>query len=85
MAHTRGPWHAYPADYHRLNDTDPLPIFVVGPNEFHTVAQVRAGNIDGDLLAQTPANAALIAAAPELLTALRTAPGRMRVTSLSRR
>jgi hypothetical protein len=49
-----------------------LPIFVVGPQEFHTVAQVRAGNTDDDLPAQTAANARLIAAAPQMLAALRT-------------
>lgn len=70
--HTPGPWHAYPADYRREHDTDLLPIFVVGPQEFHTVAQVRAGNTDDDLPAQTAANARLIAAAPQMLAALRT-------------
>lgn len=69
--HTPGPWHAYPADYQREHAGDLLPIFVVGPREFHTVAQVRAGNEDDDLPTQTRANARLIAAAPDMLAALR--------------
>jgi hypothetical protein len=68
---TPGPWHAYRADYQRLHDDDLLPIFVVGPGQFHTVAQVRAGSDDDDLPAQTEANAWLIAAAPALLAALK--------------
>lgn len=68
--HTPGPWHAYPADY-QGGPADLHPIFVVGPSEFHTVAQVRAGNEDDDLPAQTAANARLIAAAPDLLDALK--------------
>jgi hypothetical protein len=69
MTHTPGPWYAYrAADQGR---PDEAPIFVVGPSEFHTVAKVRAGNTDGDLPKQTEANALLIAAAPELLAALK--------------
>lgn len=69
--HTPGPWHAYEADYQQSHETALLPIFVVGPGEFHTVAQVRAGCSDDDLPAQTAANARLIAAAPDLLEALK--------------
>lgn len=67
--HTPGPWLAFNADYQRPHDDALLPIFVVGPREFHTVAQVRAGSDDDGLPAQTAANAALIAAAPDLLEA----------------
>ena len=70
MAHTLGPWFAYPADYQKLYPTDLGPIFVVGPDEFHTVCQVRPGEADDDLPAQTEANARLITAAPDLLAAL---------------
>jgi len=73
MAHTPGPWFAFNADYQRLHDHALLPIFVVGPEEFHTVAQVRAGSEDDDLPAQTKDNARLIAAAPDLLAALKSA------------
>jgi hypothetical protein len=69
MTHTPGPWYAYRADYQ--GRPDEAPIFVVGPSEFHTVAKVRAGNTDDDLPKQTEANALLIAAAPELLAALK--------------
>ena len=68
MAHTPGPWFAFNADYQGRSDE--APIFVIGPQEFHTVAKVRAGCHDDDLPAQTPTNAALIAAAPDLLAAL---------------
>ena len=61
-AATPGPWHAYPADHQRAHDDDLLPIFVIGPERFHTVAQVRPGNSDDDLPAQTEPNAKLIAA-----------------------
>lgn len=71
MKHTPGPWFAFKADYRRDHAGSPLPIFVVGPQEFHTVAQVRAGNEDDDLPAQTEANARLIAAAPDLLAILK--------------
>lgn len=67
-AATAGPWHAYNADYQGRPDEG--PIFTVGPSEFHTVAQVRAGNTDDDLPTQTPANARLIASAPALRDAL---------------
>ena len=69
MAHTPGPWFAFNADYQGRSDE--APIFVIGPQEFHTVARVRAGCHDDDLPAQTPANAALIAAAPDLLAGLK--------------
>lgn len=74
--HTPGPWHYFQADYRRMHDSSLLPIFTVGPEEFHTVAEVRAGCEDDNLPAQTEANAALIAAAPKLaaeLTRLRSA------------
>lgn len=69
--HTPGPWFAFDANYQRLNEYSLLPIFTIGPQEFHTVAQVRPGNDDDDLPAQTEANARLIAAAPDLLAALK--------------
>ncbi len=71
MAHTPGPWTAFNADYQAIHEDSLLPIFVVGPREFHTVAQVRAGNDDDGLPAETAANAALIATAPDLLAALK--------------
>jgi hypothetical protein len=70
--YTRGPWHAFKADYQR-GPGDILPIFTIGPDEFHTVAQVRAGNTDDDLPAETEANATLIAAATVMLAALQAA------------
>lgn len=65
--HTPGPWFAFAADYQGTRDE--APIFVIGPEEYHTVAQVRAGNTDDKLPEQTPANAKLVAASPDLLAA----------------
>jgi len=61
--HTPGPWGVW---LHSAFDY----IIVVGPSEFHTVADVRAGNDEDELPNQTEANAHLIAAAPDLLAAL---------------
>lgn len=66
--HTPGPWRAFDAS--DMHEPHLGPVFVVGPERFHTVAEVRPGETDDDLPAQTPANARLIAAAPDLLAAL---------------
>lgn len=67
--HTKGPWSVFDVSWQARHKGE-RPIFVVGPEEFHTVAQVRAGNSDDGLPDQTPANARLIAASPMLLEAL---------------
>ena len=66
--HTPGPWFAFLADW--LGHEHSGPHFVVGPRMFQTVAEVRPGSDDDDLPAQTPANAWLMAAAPDLLAAV---------------
>ena len=70
--HTPGPWEIFPAHDHCPEED--CPSFVIGPKQFHTVAQVRPGNIDDGLPAETPANARLIAASPCLLEALQCWP-----------
>lgn len=70
-AHTPGPWGAYSAEHLSKGDEDPALFFTVGPRPFHTVAEVRPGNVGEGLPEQTPANARLIAAAPDLLEALK--------------
>lgn len=70
-AHTPGPWFSYPAGHLSKGDEDPALFFTVGPRPFHTVAEVRPGNVGEGLPEQTPANARLIAAAPDLLAALK--------------
>lgn len=69
--HTPGPWVAYAAEHLSKGDEDPSLFFTVGPRPFHTVAEVRPGNVGEGLPEQTPANARLIAAAPEMLVALK--------------
>lgn len=61
--HTPGPWEYF--DHPAYTN-----VFTVGPREFKTVAEVRAGNEEDGLPEQTEANARLIAAAPDLLAAL---------------
>lgn len=68
--HTKGPWKAYPAEHLAKGSEDPNLFFTIGPRQFHTVAEIRPGNPDDGLPDQTPANARLIAAAPDLLEAL---------------
>lgn len=53
---TPGPWETHA---HMGEDN----VFTVGPEQFCTIADVRAGSDDDDLPAQTPHNAAYIAAA----------------------
>ncbi len=67
-AHTPGPWHVQDGTYHPYS-----PIPVIGShrdkqNVPATIASVATRNI---LSGEAEANAALIAAAPELLAALR--------------
>lgn len=75
MSHspTPGPWNYWP---HALHDPENgEPRYVVGPREFHTVADVRPGNSEDGLPEQTEANARLIAAAQEMLEILQTTRG----------
>lgn len=70
--HTPGPWLAFAAPdlASKLENADFF--FAIGPREFHTVACVRPGNLFEGLPEQSPANARLIAAAPDLLIQLET-------------
>lgn len=70
-AFTPGPWVAVRQDFRRLDA--PEPFYTVGPSEFTTIADVRAGSDDDDLPKQVEANAHLIAASPCLLAAAITA------------
>lgn len=68
---TPGPWVAVLQNFRRLDA--PEPFYTVGPSEFTTIADVRAGSDDDDLPKQVEGNAHLIAAAPDLLDAAKDA------------
>ena len=63
---TPGPWKAF--DVSEMHDE---PRFMVGPREFCSIAEVRAGSTEAEETGDVAANARLIAAAPALYEALR--------------
>lgn len=62
---TPGPWKAF--DVSEMHDE---PRFMVGPREFCSIAEVRAGSTEAEETGDVAANARLIAAAPALYEAL---------------
>ena len=64
MSHTPGPWNEHEG-------------FIIGrfksDNEIHDICDPRCAPVDADTICEMDANARLIAAAPELLQALRCA------------
>ena len=63
---TPGPWKAF--DVSEMHDE---PRFMVGPREFCSIAEVRAGSTEAEETGDVAANARLIAAAPTQNQALK--------------
>lgn len=65
---TKGPWQT--RDVTSMVSQTGTQTIWIGPDEWTSIASVRAGSDDDDLPAQTESNASLIAAAPDLAEAL---------------
>ena len=64
-AFTPGPWKAFD-----VSEMHSEPMFMVGPREYCSIAEVRAGSTEAEETGDVAANARLIAAAPALYEAL---------------
>lgn len=74
--HTEGPWVVIDVTtmiHDKQQENNLGPVYLVGPKEFDTIAEVRAGHSDDGRPKQVKANANLIASAPELLSACKEA------------
>ena len=73
VEYTKGPWKAIDGTYY---EEERWGVYVDGPMQYH-IATIENG-APGDTLDTEAANARLIAAAPELLEAVRSAMNRLR-------